>query len=122
MLHVVGDRFLPYVCFGFLKISVPPELKFVSVNKTVNQTGRLGLFCNATGIPAPNISWTKAGSTEQIPTGKHLIIKSARKEDSGTYTCKASNKAGNTTAQIHVNVQCKYVSMWTSFIFSSVGL
>ena len=86
---------------------VPPKLDVHPVNTTVNETGTVNLFCNATGIPAPHITWTKVGSKKKYSENESLVIDGVDKKDSGMYMCRASNEAGNTTAKVFVNVQCK---------------
>lgn len=63
------------------------------------------LAVTVTGKPTPNVCWTKDGipinidnvhfATKQDESGHHtLVIKQARLEDAGIYSCKASNKVG----------------------------
>ena len=73
------------------------------------------LSCNATGNPAPTISWTKNGSpisNHRIslpPDKKQLTITNVNRTDSGEYRCVASNSLGSdTSSAATVNVLCKY--------------
>ena len=68
------------------------------------------LYCNVTGKPAPLITWTKDEGTD-IPHARYqgsnnriLIIDGAQPEDSGTYTCIASNTVGEATVTMRVGV------------------
>ena len=73
------------------------------------------LSCNATGNPAPTISWRKNGSPisnnriSLSPDKKQLTITNVNRTDSGEYRCVASNSLGNdTSSAATVNVLCKY--------------
>ena len=87
---------------------MPPSVKISPSEKTANETGRVDLFCNATGNPAPNLTWTVVETGNEFSRTEHLIIDSLSREHSGTYACTASNEAGNATAKVHLDVQCKY--------------
>ena len=54
----------------------------------------MSLRCRATGLPKPKISWFKQGLPVQS-NGEFLSILSAKKNDSGNYTCIATNLAGS---------------------------
>ena len=56
----------------------------------------LSLFCNATGNPSPNITWTKEGNNEHLGTGETLVItNSTTKSDGGVYRCTVNNGIGD---------------------------
>lgn len=68
------------------------------------------------GKPEPEVKWFKDGAPVNIDnshiiskkdeSGQHtLIIKEARLEDSGSYSCKAVNKAGTTETKAHFAVE-----------------
>ena len=79
-------------------------------NHIVNETDLLVLDCTATGIPLPNITWSKNGSQINFPSDQQsltistsqdsnsvyrvismLSISSVKYSDRGTYICTASN-------------------------------
>ena len=74
------------------------------------------LSCNATGNPAPKISWIIGGSPVSSNSGisfsadnKQLTITNVSRTDSGEYRCVASNSLGNdTTSPAKLDVQCKW--------------
>ena len=91
---------------------------YPQVNVTKEEGSNLTLFCNATGNPAPIISWTKDGSptknNSRIRFSKHnrlLTISNVNRTDSGHYRCVAKNSLGNDTSNVStVNIQCKFSS------------
>uniref|UniRef100_A0A914I5C8 Muscle M-line assembly protein unc-89 n=1 Tax=Globodera rostochiensis TaxID=31243 RepID=A0A914I5C8_GLORO len=102
--------------FGVIEdVKVPKfiqELKPLDVNE--GDTGTMTVKVD--GKPEPKIEWFKDGRPVQIdgqhivrkdePDGRHsLTIKNARPEDAGTYSCKASNKAGQSVSEANFGVQ-----------------
>ncbi|XP_066015791.1 hemicentin-1-like isoform X2 [Pocillopora verrucosa] len=85
------------------------------VNIIKEEGSNLTLFCNATGNPAPIISWTKDGSptknNSRIRFSKHnrlLTISNVNRTDSGHYRCVAKNSLGNNTSNVSaINIQYK---------------
>lgn len=73
------------------------------------------LVCEVSGVPVPQITWVKNG-TEVQKGGKSYTIQSVVRSDSGSYTCVATNIAGEAKAtsqlivrgkQLECFVQCK---------------
>ncbi|KAJ1352359.1 hypothetical protein KIN20_008682 [Parelaphostrongylus tenuis] len=95
-----------------LDVFIPPTVRVTSEGaiKAVGET--VTLFCEATGNPPPNLSWSKAGKPIFNTVDRYRIsLKGARldiphMEPSyvGGYTCNAHNDAGSTEATIHVDV------------------
>lgn len=88
---------------------VPPSIDKGPTNKTVNESSDLELFCNATGNPPPNITWSKvAVPPVQLSFDEVLTVKNTNKTDSGVYQCRASNGIGSDAfASSVVTVRCK---------------
>lgn len=59
--------------------------------------------CNIQGHPAPKIQWTKGDSTHIIDEGT-LELGALTYEDAGTYTCTASNAAGDSSDSFSLKV------------------
>ena len=75
------------------------------------------LHCRAQGHPDPTLSWQKDGGTsfpaandrrmDFQPASKVYVIKNAQYEDTGKYTCSATNEAGSVNATAFVTVLSK---------------
>ena len=66
------------------------------------------LHCNATGNPAPNITWTKDRSPTVLYQGKTYRIGNIQRRAAGDYTCTAWNGVGDkTNATAAVTVYCE---------------
>ena len=98
-------------CFHFTD---EPEITAQPQNKTLTERENVTLSCNATGNPAPSISWTKDGSaTHSLRIGlsldnKHLTITNVSRDDSGDYQCVANNSVRSVYSNpATLNVQCK---------------
>ncbi|XP_051531870.1 neurofascin-like isoform X11 [Myxocyprinus asiaticus] len=87
-----------------------------SSSKMVLRGEQLLLECIAAGVPTPTINWFKRGGDLPLQKvklenfNKTLHIHNVSEEDSGGYTCMASNKIGS----IHhsVEVQVKAAPYW----------
>lgn len=88
---------------------VPPSIDKGPSNKTLNESSDLELFCNATGNPLPNITWSKvAVPSVQLLAYEVLTVKNINRTVSGVYQCKASNGIGSDAfATSVVTVRCE---------------
>ena len=76
---------------------------------TVVEGENITLYCNATGNPTPNITWTKDGSATVLHQGEMYNIVNIQREATGDYTCAAWNGVGqhiNATAAVTVHCKC----------------
>ncbi|XP_072049608.1 uncharacterized protein [Amphiura filiformis] len=82
------------------RISTNPKFKMF-----YNETDRVELFCDAVGMPTPNVTWKKADGT-MISTVANLVLENIRTEDTGTYTCVAFNfETGPAEKKVEIVVQ-----------------
>ena len=101
---------------GLFPITDKPEITAHPQNITKTEGENVTLSCNATGNPAPKISWIKdryhVTNNSEISfaaDNKQLTITNVRRTDSGEYRCVASNSLGNdTTSPAKLDVQCKW--------------
>ena len=93
--------------YSFLQ--VPPRMTSYSDNKTVNEGSNLSLFCNSTGKPPPNITWTRVSEDEVLFVGNPWHIVNINRTYSGTYRCIADNGVlSPVNSTVSINVLCEY--------------
>lgn len=81
----------------------------ISRDQTLNESNDVTLYCNGTGTPPPNITWSKSGDRdENFVAGPVLSLKNISRAQDGLYLCTAENGAGKSVASVRVIVQCKY--------------
>ncbi|XP_061153333.1 hemicentin-1 isoform X4 [Syngnathus typhle] len=94
-----------------LRVYVPPNIKGEEMNATVMLGSPVELHCLSDAIPPPALSWRKDGRPLFRKPGLALSedrsllkVDSAQVQDSGRYTCEATNIAGKTEKNYNVNV------------------
>lgn len=99
--------------FSFFFFFVIQGLK----NKTVTEGESVTLECHISGHPQPTVTWYREdykieSSMDFQITFKaglaRLVIREAFAEDSGRFTCTATNKAGSVSTSCHLHVKGKY--------------
>ena len=102
-------------------------------NSNPHQGEVISLACIASGIPTPNIMWTKNNvtltNTDRIAiatTGheSRLQIAGLLPEDSGVYVCVATSITGEARDQTSIEVIGKFIHscMYTPEIHSSMSI
>ncbi len=87
--------------------AVPPVITTITPsNSTALENTQHSITCAATGDPTPRIVWSFEGRAFSN-SGVLLSFISISREDTGVYTCTASNAAGAVSAQVYVDVQCE---------------
>ncbi len=95
----------------------PAKLTKFSGDQSVREGSNSQLFCEASGKPTPNITWTRVledGSNSEVlhegPTWDFLNI---NRTSSGTYRCTGYNGIGNPIShKVKVNVTCKFLNLY----------
>ena len=87
----------------------PSTFKSSSSNTVAVEGNSVTLYCNATGNPAPNITWTKDGSWTVLSQGEGFTINNITRQQAGNYSCTAWNGIGNKhNSTFAVAVHCKF--------------
>uniref|UniRef100_A0A3Q4HTJ7 Hemicentin 1 n=1 Tax=Neolamprologus brichardi TaxID=32507 RepID=A0A3Q4HTJ7_NEOBR len=91
--------------------TVPPNIKGEEVNATVMLGQPVELHCQSDAVPPPTLSWLKDGrplfrkpGLTVSADGSLLKISRVHVQDSGRYTCEATNIAGKTEKNYNLNV------------------
>ncbi|CAH3158834.1 unnamed protein product, partial [Pocillopora meandrina] len=85
-----------------------PGIVDIPKNHTVTfiEGKNVTINCSATGIPTPNVTWTKSGNeTKNFPPSSPLKLENVSREEDGLYWCVAENGLGKVTASVRVIVQ-----------------
>ena len=84
----------------------------------------VSVLCSASGIPLPNIMWSREGQSDNVNSSRlvllsrvldatHIIseltLRDAERQDDGQYSCTASNDIGTHTENFYLQVQGMYV-------------
>ncbi|KTG34043.1 hypothetical protein cypCar_00001814 [Cyprinus carpio] len=100
ILVVNGDKVPPVV-------SVPQQ----SFNATADYGESVTFTCRAYGSPEPDVTWHRKGVQLQESEryvmrarGTTLTVRNIQQDDGGSYTCKASNKAGEVEHELFLKV------------------
>ncbi|NXA48856.1 TITIN protein, partial [Nothocercus julius] len=98
--------------------ATPPTLISGLKNQTVTEGESVILECSISGHPQPTVTWYREdykieSSMDFQITFKaglaRLVIREAFAEDSGRFTCTATNKAGSVSTSCHLHVKGKYI-------------
>ena len=80
---------------------------------TTHEGNTVVLQCNVTANPEAKVTWEREGvglpvnRTVTVPK-LGLVIDSTQRQDTGTYTCKATNLLGTNTKTIILLVESKF--------------
>ncbi|XP_072686973.1 hemicentin-1 isoform X2 [Canis lupus baileyi] len=94
-----------------LRIYVPPNIMGEEQNISVLISQSVELLCQSDAIPPPTLTWLKDGrpllkkpGLSISENGSVLKIEDAQVQDTGRYTCEATNVAGKTEKNYNVNI------------------
>uniref|UniRef100_A0A2K6K1Q6 Hemicentin-2 n=1 Tax=Rhinopithecus bieti TaxID=61621 RepID=A0A2K6K1Q6_RHIBE len=97
-------------------VHVPPTIADDQTDFTVTMMAPVVLTCHSTGVPAPTVSWSKAGaqlgargSGYRVSPSGALEIGQALPIHAGRYTCSARNSAGVAHKHVFLTVQASPV-------------
>uniref|UniRef100_A0A452FS37 Hemicentin-1 n=1 Tax=Capra hircus TaxID=9925 RepID=A0A452FS37_CAPHI len=94
-----------------LRVYVAPNIMGEEQNVSVLISQAVELLCRSDAIPPPTLTWLKDGrpllkkpGLSVTGNGSVLKIEDAQVQDSGRYTCEATNVAGKTEKNYNVNI------------------
>ncbi|XP_014802303.1 PREDICTED: hemicentin-1 [Calidris pugnax] len=94
-----------------LRVYVPPNIMGEEQNVSVLLSQAVELLCQSNAIPPPVLTWLKDGrpllkkpGLSISADGSVLKIEEAQVQDTGRYTCEATNVAGKTEKNYNVNI------------------
>uniref|UniRef100_A0A8C2UJN2 Hemicentin-1 n=1 Tax=Coturnix japonica TaxID=93934 RepID=A0A8C2UJN2_COTJA len=94
-----------------LRVYVPPDIMGEEQNVSVLISQAVELLCQSNAVPLPMLTWLKDGrpllkkpGLSISEDGSVLKIEGAQVQDTGRYTCEATNVAGKTKKNYNVNV------------------
>ncbi|XP_076126836.1 hemicentin-1 [Alosa pseudoharengus] len=97
-----------------LRVFVGPSISAGPLNVTVTSGQRAVLSCEATGAPAPTVTWRRNGAplNTDLPSGTYrllssgsLVLLAPSEDDEGYFECVAENEAGEERRVIEVILQ-----------------
>uniref|UniRef100_A0A8C5UA99 Ig-like domain-containing protein n=1 Tax=Malurus cyaneus samueli TaxID=2593467 RepID=A0A8C5UA99_9PASS len=96
---------------GSLPSAVPPVLESPesSEEQMVAEGSDVTFTCEATGSPAPAVTWLKDGEplgrhSDRVPGGPQLSLVAVGPADAGIYSCLVVNEAGEVSKAFHLLV------------------
>ncbi|XP_007935886.1 hemicentin-1 [Orycteropus afer afer] len=94
-----------------LRVYVPPNIMGEEQNISVLISQTVVLLCQSDAIPPPTLTWLKdsrpllkKSGLSISENGSVLKIEDAQVQDTGRYTCEATNVAGKTEKNYNVNI------------------
>ena len=103
-------------CISMFCVDPPEIVSAPSAQQVVEGNGVI-LFCNATGNPQPNITWTKHRNNSVISTSESLNLTRLMRGDNGAvYKCKVENVVGSAETSARITVLCKCLSSMLQFL------
>ncbi|XP_046779307.1 hemicentin-1 isoform X19 [Gallus gallus] len=94
-----------------LRVYVPPNIMGEEQNVSVLISQAAELLCQSNAVPLPMLMWLKDGrpllnkpGLSISEDGSVLKIEGAQVQDTGRYTCEATNVAGKTKKNYNVNI------------------
>ena len=102
---------------NFVSVLDPPKIVSAPSAQQVVEGFGVILFCNATGNPQPNITWTKHGNNSVLSTSDTLNLTRLMRGDNGAvYKCKMENVVGSAETNTRITVLCKCSSSMLQFL------
>lgn len=118
----LGPGFAPMAPLrGTAPSPVPPVLESPESSKEqmVTKGSSVTFTCEATGSPAPAVTWLKDGEplgwqSNRVPGGPQLSLAAVGPADTGVYSCLVANEVGEASKAFHLLVMgaCLPLGIW----------
>ena len=100
-----------------LSFSVPASVQPIT-NVSVVEGGNVSLYCNASGVPDPTVTWS--GDVNKVTMGRWLVITNIsrpadKRNNHWIYRCHANNTRGDASRVASIEVLCKKISLRNLF-------
>ena len=106
--QLIKVRNLYLTLISYSTFSDEPAISVQQCASPITEGDSVTLFCNATGNPAPNITWIQQQSGAVLSSSEELVLAAINRSQAGSYRCYASNGIGiNSTRTCSLNVFCK---------------
>ena len=97
------------VIFYLVSPTDPSAITSLLPNAVVVEGNSISLHCNTTGNPAPNVTWTKDGSSTVLYQRESFTINNITRQQAGQYICTVDNGIGSkVNASVAVIVHCEW--------------
>ena len=112
------------ICQIFISVPSTIDVKDLNREPQVVVTRSITIYCPARGFPPATVTWLKDGQEIDIAAAKHLTtsdagrqldIVTARVSDTGRYTCRVENEAGESTLDFSLSVYGKLLIIFRKF-------
>ena len=120
-LFLLYELFINLLTWLFcLSFSVPASVQPIT-NVSVVEGGNVSLYCDASGVPAPTVTWS--GDANKVIIGRWLNITNIsrpadKRKKHLIYQCHANNTCGDASRVASIEVLCK--KMYLRNLFSKI--
>ena len=85
-----------------------PTVAIQQCTSPITESDNVTLYCNASGNPMPNITWTGPYTSAVLSYSNILLMQAIKRNASGSYVCRASGSFGMDNTSCNIDVQCKF--------------
>ena len=84
---------------------MPPLIVHMTASHFLVKGEKIELRCSASGLPTPNVTWTRSGVERMEGNGSaFLSLNNVTEADQGIYRCTANNSQGQENATMNLTV------------------
>ena len=86
-------------------ILVAAGIQFITASQSVAYYTDVKLRCSATGLPAPDVQWTRNGVVLKKEQSTAILnLNSVTEYDEGVYRCAVNNSGGSNYSDVKITV------------------